>query len=155
MELSERVRFVQGLPPVADYNDSGPVYSDIVNCRGAAGVTFLLIRGVGTTGTTALTVEACDDVSPSHTQAIPFRYKQITAADAEAALAQATSAGYTTTAGSNAIDVIEVDPAYLGAYGYGYCRLKCTEVNGAAVLAGILIAIQAGFAGDAKASPLT
>ena len=140
MNFSTHNRAAQGLPPVADAL-AGTVYSDIVRCDGGK-VTFILQRGVGLLGTSTITVEACDDVSPSNVAAVPFRYKQITGADVEGALTEADATGYVTTAGSNRIDIVEVDAAYLASKGYGYCRLKAVESVNDPVLAGILILVE-------------
>jgi hypothetical protein len=155
MNFSVRNRVVQGLPPVADAL-AGTVYSDIVNCKNADKVVFILQRGVGTTGKSVITVEACDDVSPSNSEAVAFRYKEINGSDVEGALQDATTAGYTMTAGSNRIDIVEVDAARLAVLGYAYCRLKAVESVNDPVLAGILIILsELDYAGDVKASPLT
>jgi len=151
--FSIRNRLVNVLPPVADYG-AGTVYSDIVKCQGEK-VNFVIQRGVGTTGKSTVTVEACDDNSPSNVAAVPFRYKEITGGDVEGALTEATSSGYTMTAGSNRLDVIEVDAARLAVLGYEYCRLKLVEVTDAAVLAGILAIVEANPAKDVKDSPLS
>ncbi len=154
MNFSTRHRLVQGLPPVANAL-AGTKYSDIVNCRDAGDyLAFVIQRGVGTTGKSVITVEACDDNSPSNTTAIAFRYKEIDGSDVEGALQQADAAGYTMTAGSNRIDIVEVDAAHLAAEGYGYCRLKAAESVADPVLAGILI-ILGGPHKDVKDSPLS
>ena len=140
MNFSTRWRAVMGLAPIADAL-SGTKYSDVVKCDGGK-VIFILQRGVGTTGTSVITVEACDDNSPSNTTAVVFDYKKINASDVEGAFTRAPSTGYTTTAGSSQIDVIEVDAARLAAEGYEYCRLKCVEDENDPVLAGILILVE-------------
>ena len=140
MNFSTRFRAAQGLAPIADAL-AGTVYSDIVKCDGGK-VIFILQRGVGTTGKSTITVEACQDTSPAATTAVPFRYKEITAADVEGALTEADAAGYTMTAGSGRIDIVEVDAARLKAAGYAYCRLKAVEATDAEVLAGILILVE-------------
>jgi hypothetical protein len=155
MNFSVRNRVVQGLPPVADAL-AGTVYSDIVNCKNADKVVFILQRGVGTTGKSVITVEACDDISPSNSEAVAFRYKEINGSDVEGALQEATSVGFTMTAGSNRIDIVEVDAARLAVLGYSYCRLKAVESVNDPVLAGILtILSELHYASDVKASPLT
>jgi hypothetical protein len=151
--FSVRNRVVNALPPAANVFAS-TVYSDIISMKGAEKIIFILQRGVGASGTATITVEACDNVSPSNTAAVPFRHKQITGGDVEGALTDAAAAGYTTTAGSNAIDIIEVDAERLAAEGYGFCRVKSVEVNASAVLAGILAIVETHFAKDVKDSPL-
>jgi hypothetical protein len=151
--LGEEIRFVQGMPPVADFGN-GTVYSDVINCKGAAQISFIVIRGVAAGAETqTITVQACDDTTPNNTSAIPFVHRQINGSDVEAAQAAATTAGYLSTAATNAIDIIDVDVNALGKSGYGYCRLKLAEVADYAVLGGILVALSIlKDAGDQKAS---
>lgn len=134
----ENMHFVQGLAPVADAL-SGTVGSDVVNCENFNKVIFVIQKGVGTTGTSTVTVEACDDVTPTTTSAIPFRYRNVVSGDTTTALTEATTAGFTTSAGSAHLVLVEVDVADLAASGYGYVRLKAVEVADSPVLAGILI----------------
>lgn len=138
--LLQNVHLVKGLDPVADAF-AGTVYSDIVNMGDYAGATFIIFKGVGATGTSTITVEACDDVSASNVTAIPFRYKAITSGDTEGALTAAAVAGFATTAGSSQLYAIEIDSDELGDTGYKYARLKCVEVVDSPVLGGILIAM--------------
>jgi hypothetical protein len=133
----ENMHFVQGKAPVADAL-AGTVGSDVVNCENAHWVCWVLQKGVGTTGTSTITVEACDDVTPSNTAAIPFFYRNVTTGDTATALTAATTAGFTTTAGSAHMVLVAADCAELAASGYGYMRLKAVEVVDDPVLAGIL-----------------
>lgn len=151
--LSAEVSHVEmGLAPVADAF-SGTVTSDVVNMKNHGRVRFLVFSGVGTTGTSTITVEACDDTTPTTTSAIPFRYRRTAAAGTPGAITAATSAGFTTTAGSNQIYEIEVDAEALAASGYGYVRLKAVEVVNDPVLGGILILMEnAKFAGASPSS---
>jgi hypothetical protein len=136
--LTEQTHLVKGLDPVADAF-AGTVYSDVVNMSRFHKVRFIIYCGVGTTGTSTLTVEACDDTTPSNTSAITFYYRQILSGDTPGTLTAAATTGFTTTAGSSKIIVVEADAAQLAASGYGYIRLKAVESVDAAVLGGILI----------------
>lgn len=134
---------ITGLAPVADAF-AGTVYSDIVDAGDAQKITFLRYHGVGATGTSTITVEACDDTSGSNTSAVAFRYRRVadtSSSDVPGALTAATSAGFATTAGSNQIYIIEVDAAVLAASGYRYVRLKNVEVVDSPVLGGILVVL--------------
>ncbi len=134
----EKNHVVQGKAPVADAF-AGTAYSDVVNCKNYGHLTFLIVKGVGTTGTSTITVNACDDTTPTTEAAVAFHYRRIQTSDnSPGTLTAATTAGFTTTAGSDEIYVIEVDPAELAKNGYGYCRLVATEVVDAAVLGGII-----------------
>jgi hypothetical protein len=128
---------VQGQAPVADAYDGDPA-TDIVQAAGE-GVLFFVQEGVGTTGTMTLTIEACDDTTPSNTTAVPFIYRTNTTSDTWSAWTAATAAGFTTTAGSNHLYQAYVDTAELAEEGYGYVRGQMTESVNAAVLAGVSI----------------
>jgi len=136
-KLLQNAHIMKGLDAVADAF-AGTVYSDIFNMGDYHSLVFIVHKGVGTTGTSTLTVEASDDVSGSTTTAIPFRYKAMTSGDTEGALTAATTAGFATTAGSSQLYMIEVDSQELGDTGYQYCRLKCVEVANDPVLGGVI-----------------
>ncbi len=139
---------VKGLDPVADAF-SGTVYSDVINMKNYGHIQFVIYKGVGATGTSTITVEACDDVTPSNVSAVPFRYQTITSGDTEGTPTAAATTGFTTTAGSSQLYKIEVDSDALGASGYGYCRLKAVEVVDSPVLGGILAILTEGKYKDA------
>lgn len=124
------------LYPVADAF-AGTVNTDIVNCESAVGVLFVITKGVGTTGTSTITIDACDDVTPTNSTAVAFRYRASTTPDTWGAWTEATSTGFTTTAGSNQLYEVFVSAAALAEQGYGYVRLTAVEVVNAAVLGGV------------------
>lgn len=151
----ENLHAVKGLDAVADAF-SGTVTSDIVNMNRYDKVVFIVHKGVGATGTSTITVEACDDVSATNTSALAFHYRAITSGDTEGALTAATTAGFATTAGSSQLYLIEVSREALSAIGYGYVRLKAVEVVDSAVLGGILIAMFGPtFAGSTNQTAIT
>ena len=131
---------VKGLDPVADAF-AGTTGSDIVDITGHQSATFYLFKGVGATGTSTITVEACDDVTPTTTTAVPFYYRAVTSNDTNGAMTAATTAGFATTAGSSQVYVVEVDEQELASAGYKYVRLKMVEVVDSPVLGGILIVL--------------
>lgn len=128
---------MKGLDAVADAF-AGTVYSDIFNMGDFHSILFIVHKGVGTTGTSTLTIEASDDVSASNVTAIPFRYKLITSGDTEGALTAATTAGFTTTAGSSQLYALEASSEEMGDTGYQYIRLKAVESANDPVLGGVL-----------------
>jgi hypothetical protein len=134
----EKLHFVKGVDPVADAF-SGTVNSGIVNLRNYATVQFVVYKGVGTTGTSTITVVPVSDMSATASgSAVPFYYKAITTGDTQATLLEATAAGFTTTAGSSQVYVIEIPVEELLASGYSYVRLRATEVVDSPVLGCIL-----------------
>jgi hypothetical protein len=155
--LSQHVHWVKGIDPIADFND-GTKYSDVVNCKNYRYVTFLYHKGVGTTGTSTITVLAGDDAAdpPTTSTAIPFRYKAITSGDTEGALTDATTSGFTTTAGSSQIYIIEVDTEELGDTGYKYLCLKMVEVVNSPVVGAVGIIMHGGrYQQDIPATAIT
>ncbi len=136
---SQQTKYVQGVIPLANAF-AGTVYTDIINVKNYSHVEFIRVHGVGTTGTSTVTIEASDDVAGSNVSAVPFRYREVGAGtDVYGALTDATSTGFTTTAGSNQIAVIEVDAEALGASGYQFIRAKFVEVAASAVLGLVLV----------------
>lgn len=134
----ERSHFELGLAPVADAF-AGTVNSDVVSMKRHNRVRFVVVKGAGGTGTSTVTIEACDDTTPSNVSAIPFRYRRTVAGSNPGAWAEATAAGFTTTAAANEIYECEVEAEKLSASGYGYVRLTAVEVANDPVLGGILI----------------
>lgn len=136
--LSQSAKLYQLVKPVADAFAS-TVSTSPVNVSEAHAVTFVYYKGVGTTGTATITVEACDDTVPTTTSAVPFRYTVSTSSDTYGALTAATTAGFTTTAGSNHTYLIHVDADLLALSGYKYVRLKSVEVVDDPILGGIMV----------------
>lgn len=142
--LMEQLHFVKGLDPVADAF-SGTVASDVVDMSGWYKCLFVVYVGVGTTGTSTFTVEACDDTTPSNTSAIAYQSRMILSSDTEGAITARASTGFIPTAGSSKILLFEVDANDLAASGYRYVRLKAVESVNDPVLGGILVIL-----GEAK-----
>lgn len=130
--------FVTGIDPVADAF-SATVTTDIVELREYQVARFIVWKGVGATGTSTITVEACDDDAGTNATAIPFAYQAYisTTTDLPGAVTRATAAGFATTAGSSQLYVIEVNSQSLGSQ--GWVRLKAVEVVDSPVLGGVLI----------------
>lgn len=138
--MLERGHVEMGLAPVADFFDSGAGgASDVISLKDHNRARAILLWGVGTTGTATLTVEACDDVTPTTHTAIPFWYRITVAAADPGAITLATASGFTTTAGSNQLVEIEINAAELNLLGRTYFRIVLTEVVDSPVLGGIVI----------------
>jgi len=135
--LTQNAHIAMGLAPVADAF-SGTVRSDIFNMKNFSACTFIIIKGVGTTGTSTITVNACDDTSGTNRTAIPFRYRRQSTADTWGAVTTVTTAGFDTTAGSAQLYEIIVDGQELGDTGYQYVELTAIEVVDSPVVGSIL-----------------
>lgn len=139
MQLLDKLHFVKGIDPIADAF-AGTVETDIVECLGQ-GVLFFRYDGVGTTGTSVVTVQACSTIGAAATTAVPFIYRVCTSTDVWGNWTAATTTGFTTTAGSSQMYQIYVDAAHLAETGYGYARAVFTEAEDSEVLGGVLIAV--------------
>ena len=136
--LMEHSHFEVGINAIADAF-SGTVSTDVVSMRDHVSVRFIVHWGVGVTGTTTLTVEACDDVVPTNTSAIPFWYRKMVGAAAPSAISAVAATGQLTTAGSNQVVEVEVKAEQLSASGYGFVRLTAVESVDSPLLGGVLI----------------
>jgi len=135
--LSEKLKFVTGLAPVADAF-SGTVTSDVVSLAKYKKALAKIIKGVGTLGTSTVTVQASaadDGASPT---AIAFKYRRIASGDTAGSVVDATTAGFTTTAGSGDSYLIEIDADDLPD-GKPWFHIKMVEVVNDPVLGGIEI----------------
>lgn len=138
LHIADGFRFINALPPAAN-NFASTVYPAGVNIAGIGRLAFIIQKGVGTTGTTTVTVLAADDASHTNSSAIPFTYRRIASNNTTiGAVTVATSTGFTTTAGSSDLYVIEVDAQALAATGYKYAFLKMVESAASAVLGGVI-----------------
>ena len=112
-----------------DIFDGSPA-SDIANLELWHRVTFLVVMSAGATGRAKLTVESCDDVTPSNATEINFFYREQTTIDTWLAdwVEQTTPAtGFTTTAGANTVVEVTVTSDMLSGTDK-FVRLQATEV---------------------------
>jgi hypothetical protein len=156
--IMERGHIESGTVPVADAFSTTTGTSDVINMKDHNRVRFLVFWGVGATGTVKFTVEACDNVTPSNTSAIPFWYRITAAAGTPGTITRVSTAadGVTNTAGSNQIIEIEANVADMLASGYSYIRLKATEVVDSPILGGVLVELlEPRHAGASATSAVT
>lgn len=135
--MLESMKAAKGIDPVADAF-SGTVNSDVYSMRDHDRLLFIVYSGVGVTGTSTLTVEACDDFVPTNTATIPFWSRDITSGDTDGAITRRAAAGYVPAAGSSKISLIEVSAKDLPA-GKPNVRLKAVESVDSPVLGGIMV----------------
>lgn len=139
-QLSDHMHAVLVLPPNADVFDTSQV-TKAVALKVYEDAHFLLLTGVGATGTATVTAEACSDAAGTGATAIPFK-KSYQAAGADAAdtwvaSVDVTAAGYATPAGSKQLHAIDVDGRSLPD-GLPFVRLKFTEVVNSPVIGGVV-----------------
>lgn len=147
--LSEKLKIIGALAPAADRFNTSPA-TDIINIGKTDKVTFLVYHAGGTTGKATLTVEACNNVVPSLTTAIAFKYRRKTtgASDTWGAVTDATNAGIDTVAAEDTIVEIEVDGSVVAATDRAYVRLKLTEAANDPVNAAVIALAPARYVND-------
>lgn len=138
-ELSSGVLFRLGLASSTDLYNTDPT-SDIVKLTTFSHVSFLVHHGTGATGTATFTVEACSDNAGAGAEAVTFTYRVHGQASTQSSVLTATTAGYTITAGSDQLVLIEREKEGLPS-GKPWVRLKCTEVVDSPVAGFVLIAL--------------
>ena len=134
----DRILPVFALAPAADRYNLDPA-TDIIALKNYEGVAFIILHGVGTTGTVVVTIEECDDVTPTNSTASGFSYKQYasaTTAGAAGNWATAAAAGFTIAAGSSQLYAVDVRAADL-ADGFPFVRMVLTEGVDSPVAAGV------------------
>lgn len=136
----DSIYVAKGLDPVADAF-AGTKQSDVFDMSLFNKLYFIIHKGVGTTGTSVITVQTYSDTTPSSDAdtAVPFKYKAVTSTDVQGDVTQAAAAGFTLTAGSSQIYIVEVDPRDVASTGNRYVYLEAVESVDAAVLAGIAV----------------
>lgn len=134
--MLETLHFAKGIDPVADAF-AATVRSDVYAMRDHHTMLFLVYIGVGATGTSTITVNSCDDITPTTRTAIQFRSRDILATDVQGAITLRAAAGYIPAAGSSKIILIEVDDADL-IDGDAFVELTLVESVNSPVLGSVL-----------------
>lgn len=136
-QLLQTLKFAKGIDPVADAF-AATVRSDVYNIEAHGRVLFVIYCGVGATGSSTITVNACDNVTPSTRSAIPFWYREILTGDTDGTIVRAATTGWVTTVGSSKIILVEADAKDCAAVGYGFVELTAVESVDSPVLGGVL-----------------
>lgn len=142
---------VNGLYPKADAFDTS-MTTDFINIAGYGKITFVIHTGVATGGTAngTVTLLASAVAAGTSTTALAFKYRvcaSSTSVDTWGALTDATSSGFSMTAGSNYLYTVEItaDDIVAQIDGKPFIALKVTESSNDPVVAGVL-----AFLSDAR-----
>lgn len=140
--LSQNANIVQAMVPLLRAMN---LSTDVINVALQHSITFLVTMGAGGTGTTQITIEACDDVTPNNQTAIPFQYRRmIGGTNAWGDLTVALAAGFPTIANVDDLWEITVDPAEVtnaivnAARDNHYVRLTMAQIDATAVNVGVI-----------------
>ena len=123
---------------------AGAVPTKVINMKNWGCACFVVQCGVGAVGTATITIEACSDATPTLTTAIPFFYQECVTGDTYGPITQAPATGFTTAAASNKVYKVFVLEQSLALTGYGYVRLKSTEVVVGAIAGGVVAVLSKG-----------
>lgn len=143
--VAEHGHVVNILPPV---DANGGKNSDVFSMEGYAHASIIVTIGVSS-GVAAITVEECDDFTPSASTAIGFRYYAETTAagDTLATKATATTAGITPSANDNITYVIEIDASEL-TDGYPNLRVVFADPSASCIVSAVAVLSGSRYAGD-------
>lgn len=108
------------------------ITSKVIGMKAWGLCVFTIIKLAGAAGTATITVESCDDFTPTTHPAVAFYYRKMTTNDTFGAWTAVASTGFTTTAGANQIYQVAILANMLGD-GDVAVRMVCTEVDGTAV----------------------
>lgn len=125
---------------------NGDPATDVISLKNAQGVLFIVVCNANAgSGAATITVEACDNVTPSNQTEIVFRYQLISTVDVPGTLTTAVAAtGATGIGTANTMLLVEVDAATVAAasvnstYNNEFVRLQATETQSDAVDGAIL-----------------
>ena len=148
--LAEQAHIINILPP---QDVSGGVSSGVFSMRNASHVTIIVTAGSTNTDAGNVTIEECDDFTPSNDTAIDFSYYAETTAGGDTlgsrTLAEAAT-GIDVSENDNITYVIEIDAEQL-TEGYPNLILKWSACGGATL--GSAVAILTGYAYQGKDQP--
>lgn len=150
MVIAEEGHVVNIIPPV-DINGAAK-NSDVFSMKNYSHATIILTLGV-TGAASTVTLEECDNFTPSTATAIAFKYYAETtdAGDTLGARTAATSSGFATSTNNNITYVIEVDSSEL-TDGYPCLRLAMSDPSASTIVSAVAILTGARYGGDQSAT---
>jgi len=152
INIAEQLHVVNILPP---QDVSGGVTSDVFSLENHQHATIIVTAGSTNANAGNVTIEECDDLTPTTDTAIAFNYYAETtdAGDTLGARTAATTAGIDVSGNDNITYVIEIDASEL-TDGYPCLELKWSACGGATYGSAIAILSGARYAGDQSATAI-
>jgi hypothetical protein len=134
--IPEQGHIVNILPPI---DVTGGVNSDVFSMRHAGHVDIIISMGVQALAST-ITVEECDNFTPSNHTAIAFDYyyEDTSNGDTLSDRTAATSAGISSTTDNNIFKVISIDASQL-TDGYPCLRVCFSDPGGSAIISAVAV----------------
>lgn len=152
INLAEQCHIVNILPPQAITDAK---VSDVFSLKNHAHATIIVTAGSTNADAGNITIEECDDFTPTNSAAIGFAYyKEETAAgDTLSAKQTATTAGIDVSGNDNITYVIEIDASQLSD-GYPNLVLKWSAPGGATYVSAVAILSGSRYAGSENATAI-
>jgi hypothetical protein len=116
---------------IGDGSGGTNILCDVMSLANADGAVFIVTTMANAGGTSSFFCLACDNVTPSTTVAVSFRYTMIAAPNTILATGEATS--YKTSTAADIVYVFEVDAAKVAEQGYKFIRLEGIQSDNAAI----------------------
>ena len=107
---------------------NGDPATDILSMAVYAEIIFIIVKSAGATGTATITIESCDDVTPTTATAVAFNRKAVTSGNTQGVVTATAAAGFTTTAGIDQAYAMSIMRAQLNGDDK-YVRMVMTEVT--------------------------
>ena len=120
---------------------NGDPMTDVLSMAIYQDIIFIITKNAGATGTATITIESCDNTTPSNTTTVAFRSQSTTSGNTVGAWTARAAAGFTTAAGADQVYVIWVRAEVLDD-GDQFVRMVMAEsannpVDGAVVAIGL------------------
>jgi hypothetical protein len=153
INVAEECHVVNILPP---QSISGATVADIFSMENYAHATIIVTAGSTNADAGNITIEECDDFTPTNDTAIDFYYYAETTAAGDTlgarTLAEAAT-GIDVSANDNITYVIEIDAAELSE-GYPCIELKWSAPGGATLVSAVAVLSGARYRGDQSATAI-
>ena len=144
--IAEECHVVNILPP---QSIAGAVNSDVFSMKDASHATIIVTAGATNADAGNITIEECDDFTPTTSTAIVFSYYAETTAagDTLGSRTAATVAGIDVSANDNITYIIEIDAEEL-TEGYPNLRLAWSAPGGATLVSAVVVLSGLAYQGD-------
>jgi hypothetical protein len=152
INIAEQCHVVNILPP---QSITDAVVSDVFSLKNYQHATIIVQAGSTNADAGNITIEECDDFTPTNDTAIGFTYYEETTAagDTLSAKKTATTSGIDVSANDNITYVIEIDAAQLSD-GYPNLILKWSAPGGATLVSAVAILSGARYAGSESSTAI-
>ncbi|MFH1604635.1 MAG: hypothetical protein ABIH03_12085 [Pseudomonadota bacterium] len=153
INIAEECHVVNLIPPI-DINGAG-ASSEVFNMKNHAHASIIVQLGV-TGAATTLTVEECDNITPTTDTPIVFNYyaEATAAGDTLGAKTAATVAGIALGTGDSIMYVVELDASQLTA-DYPYVQIELSDPSAATLASAVAILSGSRYAVESSATAIT